>query len=411
MSTNIVGQPPGPLVAPARHRFRIVVVTSCHPDFDARLWKYAQLLRRVGHEVHLVCPWDVPEGEGQGVWFHPFRRFSSRRARFVKVQWRLGRRLLPLLRHVDLVHFHDFDILPLMTIVALFKPAIYDVHENYPEEMLVRDWIPQLLRRPLAWAVRWMQLACAAVIRNIILVSEFRNAELYGPTLRKAIVRNYATVDLLGNVKQDYMERSDGVIFLGSQHKNNGSNLLLEIADRLRVRLPGIKVYAVDRFGSNAAYRQALLQEVVSRGLEETYVLLPNVKPHEVMQHLNRCTIAVTPNLRVAQQIFGAHNKLFEYMAAALPIVASDLPHDAELLSRCKAGLLAQPENPASFVDAICRLVADREYARELGRNGQRAFLAHYSWESQAATIQSFYERILLGKSLDKQPAIALNER
>jgi glycosyltransferase involved in cell wall biosynthesis len=228
-------------------------------------------------------------------------------------------------------------------------------------------------------------------------VADSQHKDLVGPTLRKTMVMNYATVELLRDVTQDYMTRPDALIFLGSQHENNGSMLLVEIADRLRERLPDMKIYAIDRF-ANPEYRQNLLDEVTRRGLRDNYVLLPNVKPQSIMQYLNRCTIAVTCNLRVPQQINGVHTKLFEYMAAGLPTVASDLPHQVTTISEANNGLLAKPEDPNSFVDAICQLAADRERARQLGLNGQRCFVERYSWESQAEVIQSLYERVMCGR-------------
>jgi glycosyltransferase involved in cell wall biosynthesis len=372
------------------HRFRIAIVTSIHLDFDTRLWKYAKLLRGLGHEVHIVCPWEVTAGETEGIVFHPFPRVLSRGLRPFKIPFRLGRVLVPLLTKVDIVHFHDIDILPWMTLLALFKPVIYDVHENYPEEMLVREWIPHPLRHLLRFSVRWTQIICAAVIRNVVLVADSQHKDLVGPTLRKTMVMNYATVELLRSVTEDYMARPDAVIFLGSQHENNGSMLLVEIAARLHKRLPEMKIYAIDRFDGHL-YRQNLLDEVTRRGLQDCYLLLPNVKPHAIMDYLNRCTIAITCNLRAPQQINGVHTKLFEYMAAGLPIVASDLPHQAATISQAKNGLLAQPEDPESFVEAICQLAADRDRALQLGLNGQRYFVDHYSWESQSEKIQQFY--------------------
>jgi len=382
-------------VRAVEHRFRIAIVTSIHLDFDARLWKYATLLRRLGHEVHMVCPWAVKEGEIEGVVFHPFKRVVGRRARSFQVPWRLGQVLLPLLPKVDVVHFHDIDILPWMTWIALIKPVIYDVHENYPEEMLVREWIPKPTRYLLKFCVRWMQLACAAIIRNVVLVTEAQNEDLFGPTLRKTLVANYAALDLRKQVKSDYMTRPLGIVFIGSQYENNGSGLLIEIADRLRRRLPEAKVYAIDRFAS-PDYKRTLMADVAHRGLQNTYVLLPRLKPDLIMEYLNRCTIAVAPNLRVPKQVRALPAKLFEYMAAGLPIVTSDLPQAMAIVSGSNAGLLAQPEDPDSFVSAICELAADRVYARELGQNGQRAFVNRYSWESQTDIIQRFYERVLL---------------
>jgi glycosyltransferase involved in cell wall biosynthesis len=397
VSSAVITSGASEAVMPAPQTFRIAIVTSIHPDFDARLWKYAKVLRRLGHEVHMVCPWAVQARAMEGVVFHPFKRVASRRARLFQVPWRLGRALLPLLPRVDIVHFHDIDILPWMTLIALIKPVIYDVHENYPEEILSRKGIPRILRRGLSLAVRWMQIGCAAVIRDIVLVAESQHKDLVGPTLRKTMIMNYATIDLLRDVAQDYTTRPDALIFLGSQHENNGSMLLVEIADRLRERLPGMKIYAIDRF-ADPAYRQKVLDEVTRRGLQDHYVLLPNVKPQAIMQHLNRCTIAVTCNLRVPQQINGVHTKLFEYMAAGLPTVASDLPHQVKTISEANNGILAKPEDPNSFVDAICQLAADRERARQLGVNGQRYFIERYSWESQADVIQDLYEQVMCGR-------------
>ena len=68
--------------------------------------------------------------------------------------------------------------------------------------------------------------------------------------------------------------------------------------------------------------------------------------------------------------------------------MASDLPQQVATISSANNGLLAQPEDPDSFVDAICELAGDRNRARRLGLNGQRCFVDHYSWESQTEKIQ-----------------------
>jgi glycosyltransferase involved in cell wall biosynthesis len=113
------------------------------------------------------------------------------------------------------------------------------------------------------------------------------------------------------------------------------------------------------------------------------------------MRSLNRATIALSPNLRVKQQINGAHNKIYEFMAAGLPQVASDLPHQLEVIGGSDAGILARPEDAGSFADAIARIVDDPQLGLRLGRNGQRAFRERYSWESQMPKLLGMYAEIL----------------
>ena len=382
-------------------RYRIAVVTSAHPNFDSRLWKYAKLLGQMGHSVVLVCPWDVPDGESrEGVQFRTFIPAISRSQRW-KTPFRLYRRLFPLLSELDIIHFHDLDILPWMTAISVFKHVIYDVHENYPTEMLGKEWIPRPLRRSLAFTVRWGQLLCANILRNVVLVAKSQEKDLFGPRLRKTYVMNYASTDLLDRLKHDYPSRPASVIFTGSQHLNTGSLLYLEIAALIHAQRRNVIFYATERFGGNTSFRQQVLDEVAARGLQDVYHLLPNVQPHELMSSLNMATIAISPNLRIKQQIDGVHTKLFEYMAAGLPIVASDLPHQVEVIGGNEAGLLAQPEDPETFARAILRLIDDRDLAYQLGQNGTKAFLEKYSWESQTAAIGDYYRSIIGYRLLD----------
>jgi glycosyltransferase involved in cell wall biosynthesis len=374
---------------------RVAIVTSIHPDFDARIWKHARILAANGVGVDLICPWQVKDGEEiDGVTFHPFPMATSRAKRLFQVPLRVLPRLRAVLARVDIVHFHDIDLLPWMALVSLFKPVVYDVHENYAHEMLVREWVPVPLRRPLYHAVHWGQFLLSMVVRNIVLVAPSQKPDFSNPRFRQTYIYNYASVALLDGVVNDHDSREDAVVFIGSQHINNGSLLLLDIAEKMAQRVPGVKLLATDRF-SSAAFRKQITSEIEKRGLQNTLELIPNVKPHELMAVLNRATIGISPNLRVPQQIMGIHTKIFEYMAAALPVVVSDLPHQVGVVEATGAGILAQPENIDSFVDAIASLVADRARAVQLGRNGQQGFKDSYCYESQAQALLAFYDQIL----------------
>lgn len=373
---------------------RVAIVTSIHPDFDSRVWKHAKGLARAGYEVNFVCPWKVENGSDfEGVRFHTFERVTNRALRSIQIPGRILARLLPLLGRVQLVHFHDIDILPWMTLLSFIKPVIYDVHENYPEEMMVREWIPRSLRHILRFGVYWVQLACSMKIRNVVLVAPSYDSGFTSDYLRRIYFRNLATVDLLKDVGTDYLERPPAIIFTGSQYENNGSLLYLDIAEICKQSAPELPFYLTDRFAS-AAFRNRVLGIIEKKRLTNVH-FLPNVKPHELMPILNRATVAVSPSLRVPQQVKGFHTKLYEYMAAGLPVVASDLPHESDLIGKNNCGTLSRPEEPETFAKAILELVRNRPYAYQLGQNGQTAFKNYYSWESELPKLLTFYDRIL----------------
>lgn len=372
----------------------IAFVTSIHPDFDARVWKYAVMLARRGHTVHLVCPWQVSEGEvREGVMLHPFPRARTRLARPVSIPWNLARKLWPLIRTIDLVHFHDIDILPYMAALALFKPVVYDVHENYPEEMLVRQWIPRPLRHLLYHSVRWVQAGLSLLIRNVVLVVPQQQKDFPISALRTAIIRNYASLDLLERVSPDFRSRRAAVVFIGTNYEANGTFLFLEIATRMLARRPDVQFVMIDRWADEPTRKRALAL-IRERDLKNV-TIVPNVLPQDVMEHLNRGTIGISPALRLPKCIRALPTKLFEYMAAGLPIVASDLPTTTRLADETGGVLLCRPEEPNTFAAAIERLVDDREYARQLGQKGQDAFKERFCWESQADVVEHFYCDIL----------------
>lgn len=373
----------------------VAIVTSIHPDFDARIWKHARLLADVGQRVRLVCPWEVAPGTVvDGVELHPFPRTPRRLLRPVWSLFKLMPTLGRLLRDTDIVHFHDLDLLPWMTPLALWKPVVFDVHENYPDEMLEKDWIPAYLRRPVSWVVKWGQWLGSRVIRNIVLVAPSQERYFASPALRKIYLSNFASRDLADRALNNYAERKPVVVFIGSQHENNGSLLLLEIAARVVAANPAVGFVAVDRF-FDPTFRERFLSLRRELRLDEAVRLVPNVRPQLLMQILNQATVGISPNLRVPQQINGVHTKVFEYMAAGLPMVLSDLPHQVEVISNSSAGIAVPPEKPGAFAHAILELVADPARAAEMGRRGIAAFRTDYCYESQRDKLLGFYRQIL----------------
>lgn len=384
-----------PMASPTR-KFRICFVTSIHPDFDARVWRYAVLLADRGHTVHLICPWNVGDGEvREGVVLHPFPRVISRALRTFQGPLRIWRKLRPLLKQVDVVHFHDIDLLPAMTALSFFKPVVYDVHENYPEEVMYSKWIPvpNAMRPLLYHLVRIAQAALAWLIGNVVLVVPEQEKDFPLHSLRSTIMRNYATVALLNRSRDDYRSRPDTVVFIGSNYEANGVLLFLDIATRCLQRLPQVRFIMSTRWAGETIKERALAM-VSERNLTNVE-FVPNVSPVNVIDHLNRGTIGISADLRVAQRIRALPTKLFEFMAAGLPIIASDLPNSKWVAEESGAVSLCRPEDPDTFVQAIEVLIGDRERAWTIGQKGQQAFREKFCWEKQAPALEAFYSRIL----------------
>lgn len=130
-------------------------------------------------------------------------------------------------------------------------------------------------------------------------------------------------------------------------------------------------------------------------GLAERVEFTGLVPPAEVRTHLRRADLLVLPNpAHTISARYTSPLKLFEYMAAGRPIVASDLPAIREIVQDGRNGLLVEAGNPAALALAIQRLLDDRALATRLATCAF-ADARLYTWENRARRLEQLFESVL----------------
>ena len=84
-------------------------------------------------------------------------------------------------------------------------------------------------------------------------------------------------------------------------------------------------------------------------------------------------------------------------MAAALPVIASNLPRMKEIVEESKCGLIVNPFRPEEIANALKWILEHPEEAEEMGKRGREAVLSNYNWGSQAERMLAFYDQITNG--------------
>jgi len=87
-------------------------------------------------------------------------------------------------------------------------------------------------------------------------------------------------------------------------------------------------------------------------------------------------------------------NKLFEYMAAGLPVVASSFPLWKEIVEGTRCGLVVDPLDPHAAANAIRWLLAHPEEAEAMGARGRQAVHDRFNWRREEATLLDCYARL-----------------
>ena len=87
-------------------------------------------------------------------------------------------------------------------------------------------------------------------------------------------------------------------------------------------------------------------------------------------------------------------NKLFQYMAAGIPVVASDFPDVRQVVEGSGAGVVVDPVDPRAVAAAIRRLIDDPTLARSMGSAGHRAVRERFNWQQSAQELLRGYDAI-----------------
>jgi glycosyltransferase involved in cell wall biosynthesis len=167
------------------------------------------------------------------------------------------------------------------------------------------------------------------------------------------------------------------VVYTGRVNEEKGAGVMLDAAELLRDR--AVHFLLVGKVYGEALNRRAAdLENVTMTGF---------VRPSRVPTYLAAADVLVLPSTdELPYAAFTSPLKLFEYMAARRPIVASDLPVFHEVIRDGDNALLYPRANPAALAQAVQRLAEDPELRSSLGdRSHQDAQM--YTWERRAARI------------------------
>ena len=87
-------------------------------------------------------------------------------------------------------------------------------------------------------------------------------------------------------------------------------------------------------------------------------------------------------------------NKMFEYMSAGIPVIASDFARWREVIDEKDCGLCVDPLDSLAIARAIDELIINPDKAQRMGENGRSAVESQYNWPAEEKKLLSFYSSI-----------------
>ncbi len=373
----------------------VCILTSAHPIGDVRVYhKFALAFLREGFRVTWVGPDYRFSGSGtceeNGIEYHLFSHAGGMFGR-LSAAGKLYRRVRPL-SGVDVFYAPDPDSAMVAVRVAGKKGSrvIFDIHEVY-HGALLRRWV----KGPMAGvAGNILQRRISRLCSRCDLVIGVNRAVLEpfkGATTEQLVLRSCAPAYFAHGPSADVCHpgRDTFTVMHGKADLNRGTGTVLEALCMARKELAGLRSIMFDMFSGRTGSqgREAFLERASDLQVEDVIELHPPVPLQEMPDILRRCDAGLIAYGRD----LGADslpNRLFEYMAAGLPVIAPQYSTEiCRILIEEGCGVTADFENPSSIAAAIVELARDPDRCRRMGKRAREAFESRHNWEVEVGPL------------------------
>lgn len=301
---------------------------------------------------------------------------------------RIGKILVEVLkRDYDLFHFHDPELIAVGWVAKLLgKKVIYDMHEDSLEMFGSRKWLAAPTGRMLGWMVRLLELASIPVFDRIILAAQSIQRTFRSPQC--SLVQNYP-------LRQDRPKpvlRPDNLplklVYAGSLSTARGITDMVEAVSQVWSESGRV---TLDIFGQMGEMELAQwLRSPEFSGWLHYHGWVP-------VTELSRCLpefhVGINPVRDYPNYRHALLTKIFDYAAAGLPVITTDLPGimgefgEAGFMASYSSGDVAGLASAIqAFFDEDRRATMAKK-ALDVSRR--------YSWDSQAQVLLGIYREIL----------------
>jgi len=239
--------------------------------------------------------------------------------------------------------------------MSLFKRFLVKKLDRY--SMLLADEITVLSH----WSGN--RLSCMGGVKEskIVICPSGTNTELFRPQSKRKCCAALGLDDSCNYIG-----------FIGTFLEHQGIDLLIEAAPEVIEKEPNIRFLLV----GDGPMRECWQTKAAQLGLERNFMFTGHVKYKEVPTYIGAMDVCVAPHKGNSNQ--ASPVKIFDYMACARPIVASDIEVVREIAAGSRCVLFFKPESAGELSSGIVSLLQNPRRRKEMGREARELAINRY---------------------------------
>ena len=365
--------------------FKVVHLTSAHPRYDTRIFvKMCSSLVTNGFVTSLIVADGLGDESKDGVSIYDVGAGTGKRfARMTKTV----ARVLAVAKDLDadIYHLHDPELLPAgLKLKKLGKKVIFDAHEDFPKQLLAKPYLNGVTRVILSIIAGYYERWACARFDAVVTATSFIGEKFSSVNPCTVTVNNFPL--LREFTVRDWTSREDAVVYVGGISRIRGIEEIVEALEHT----DGARLNLAGQFSERDVERS--IRTRVGWGKVNELGFLTREQIDLVLARSRAGLVTLHP---VVNYIDALPVKMFEYMAAGIPVIASNFKLWREIIEGAGCGICVNPRDPRVIGAAIQYLLKHPDEAEKLGKNGRKAVEKHYNWSIEERKLLDLYSAVL----------------
>jgi len=301
-----------------------------------------------------------------------------------------------LCEDADVYHAHDLETLLLGYVASQIKNSklIYDSHELWMESRYFNSIINKIKKPYYSMLEKYIIKKVDLVITVNESLAQYL-AKLY-KIEKPVVLHNYPKYNEYkgkSNTLRDKLSINENikiVLYQGGLISGRALENLIDCAKYLNDNI----IIVLMGYGD---MKKSLQQKIDSLSLYDKIKILDAVSSDILIEYTASADLGVSPIQNIClSYYYSTPNKVWEYIIAGIPFVASDFPEMRKLAVDENMGEVFNPEDPKSIADAINYLLENPEVYEIKKRNVLKLAREKYSWEKESLKLLKAYNNLKL---------------
>ena len=367
---------------------KIVHLSSVHRDLDVRilLKECASLASKIDNaSVNLILA-GVTEREEFGIHIHSVSKYNGSR---LKRMWFTVNQVFSkaISLDADIYHLHDPELLRIaLKLKRRGKIVVYDAHEDLPRQIMGKSYLP--FKRVFAAFFERYENFVVKRLDGVVTATPFIAARFKKVNENTIDINNFPLESEIAFSNNEPSVIENRVCFIGGISPIRGISQLVDSLENSLVRLSlagEIESEYFNELSVKAGWRNVDALGFINRS--------------QALALKQKCLAGIVTFLPYPNHVNAQPNKIFEYMAAGLPVIGSNFPLWKEIIEQNNCGICVDPTDSLAIAAAIHELASDKELARKMGENGSRLVKEKYNWVHEEIKLIDFYQQLMTSSS------------